>query len=64
MKSNERIEDYKKAIADIDIKAKTIENELQFLINIGIRNKEIEKGTIEYIYDLIRTLNTLTMKLL
>ena len=64
MKSNERIEDYKKAIEDIDIKARTVENELQYLINIGIRNKEIEKGTIEYIYDLIRTLNTLTMKLL
>ena len=61
--SKERIEEYKKAISDIDIKAKTIENELEYLSNIGIRNREIEKGTIEYINDLIRTLISLTLKL-
>ena len=61
--SKERSEEYKKAIKDIDIKSKTIENELQYLVNIGIRNKEIEKGTVEYINDLIRTLISLTLKL-
>lgn len=61
--SKERIEEYKKAISDIDIKAKTIENELEYLSNIGIRNRDIEKGTIEYINDLIRTLISLTLKL-
>ena len=63
MKSNERIEDYKKAISDIDIKSKTIENELQYLVNIGIKNREIEKGTVEYINDLIQTLLRLIIKL-
>lgn len=61
--SKERIEEYKKAIKDIDVKAKTITNELDYLCNIGIRNKEIEKGTVEYINDLIRTLISLTLKL-
>lgn len=61
--SKERIEEYQKAIKDIDVKAKTIENELEYLSNIGIRNKEIEKGTVEYINDLIRTLISLTLKL-
>ena len=61
--SKERSEEYKKAIKDIDVKSKTIENELQYLVNIGIRNKEIEKGTVEYINDLIRTLISLTLKL-
>lgn len=62
--SKEKIEDYKKAIQDIDIKSKTIENELQYLVNIGIKNREIEKGTIEYVFDLIRTLLTLSTKLI
>lgn len=61
--SKERIEEYKKAIKDIDVKSKTITNELDYLCNIGIRNKEIEKGTVEYINDLIRTLISLTLKL-
>lgn len=61
--SKERIEEYKKAMKDIDVKAKTIINELDYLSNIGIRNKEIEKGTVEYINDLIRTLISLTLKL-
>lgn len=61
--SKEKIEDYKKAISDIDIKSKTIENELQYLVNIGIKNREIEKGTIEYINDLIQTLLRLIVKL-
>lgn len=61
--SKERIEEYKKAIKDIDVKSKTIINELDYLSNIGIRNKEIEKGTVEYINDLIRTLISLTLKL-
>ena len=33
--SKEKIEDYKKAISDIDIKSKTIENEL-LLISISL----------------------------
>lgn len=61
--SKERTEEYKKAIKDIDVKSKTIINELEYLSNIGIRNKEIEKGTVEYINDLIRTLISLTLKL-
>ena len=61
--SKEKIEDYKKAISDIDIKSKTIENELQYLVNIGIKNREIEKGTVEYIHDLIQTLLRLIIKL-
>lgn len=61
--SKERIDEYKKAIKDIDVKSKTIINELDYLSNIGIRNKEIEKGTVEYINDLIRTLISLTLKL-
>ena len=61
--SKEKIEDYKKAISDIDIKSKTIENELQYLVNIGIKNREIEKGTVEYIKDLIQTLLRLIIKL-
>ena len=61
--SKEKIEDYKKAISDIDIKSKTIENELQYLVNIGIKNREIEKGTVEYINDLIQTLLRLIIKL-
>lgn len=61
--SKEKIEDYKKAITDIDIKAKTIENELQYLVNIGIKNREIEKGTVEYVNDLIQTLLRLIIKL-
>ena len=61
--SKERIEEYKKAISDIDIKSKTIENELQYLVNIGIKNREIEKGTVEYINDLIQTLLRLIVKL-
>lgn len=61
--SKEKIEDYKKAISDIDIKSKTIENELQYLVNIGIKNREIEKGTVEYINDLIQTLLRLIVKL-
>lgn len=61
--SKEKIEDYKKAISDIDIKSKTIENELQYLVNIGIKNREIEKGTVEYINDLIQTLLRLVIKL-
>ena len=61
--SKEKIEDYNKAINDIEIKTQTITNELQYLINIGIRNHEIEKGTVEYINDLIRTLTNLTLKL-
>ena len=63
-KKNERIEDYKKAIEDIDVQSKAIENELQYLINIGIKNREIEKGTIDYVFDLIRTLLTLSTKLI
>lgn len=62
--SKEKIEDYKKAIKDIDIKSKTIENELQYLVNIGIKNREIEKGTIEYINDLIKTLVNISFKLI
>lgn len=61
--SKEKIEDYKKAISDIDIKSKTIENELQYLVNIGIKNREIEKGTVEYVNDLIQTLLRLIVKL-
>lgn len=61
--SKERKEDYKKAIIDIDIKSKTVINELQYLVNIDMRNKEIEKGTIEYINDLIRTLLTISLRL-
>ena len=61
--SKEKIEDYKKAISDIDIKSKTIENELQYLVNIGIKNREIEKGTVEYVNDLIQTLLRLIIKL-
>ena len=61
--SKEKIEDYNKAINDIEIKTQTITNELQYLVNIGIRNHEIEKGTVEYINDLIRTLTNLTLKL-
>lgn len=61
--SKEKIEDYKKAINDIDIKSKTIENELQYLVNIGIKNREIEKGTVEYVNDLIQTLLKLIVKL-
>ena len=61
--SKEKIEDYKKAITDIDIKSKTIENELQYLVNIGIKNREIEKGTVEYVNDLIQTLLRLIVKL-
>lgn len=63
-KKNERIEDYKKAIEDIEEQSKAIENELQYLINIGIKNREIEKGTIDYVFDLIRTLLTLSTKLI
>lgn len=63
-KKNERIEDYKKAIEDIEVQSKAIENELQYLINIGIKNREIEKGTIDYVFDLIRTLLTLSTKLI
>lgn len=61
--SKEKIEEYKKAIEDIDIKSKTIENELQYLINIGIKNREIEKGTIEYINDMIKTLINISFNL-
>lgn len=61
--SKERKEDYAKAIKDIDIKTKTITNELQYLINIEMRNSEIEKGTIEYINDLIKTLLNVTLRL-
>ena len=61
--SKEKIEDYKKAIQDIDIKSKTIQNELQYLINTGTRNREIEKGTIEYINDLIGTLVKISFNL-
>ena len=61
--SKEKIEDYNKAINDIEIKTQTITNELQYLVNIGIRNHEIEKGTVEYINDLIKTLTNLTLKL-
>lgn len=61
--SKERKEDYEKAIKDIDIKTKTITNELQYLINIDMRNMEIEKGTIEYINDLIKTLLNVTLRL-
>lgn len=61
--SKERKEDYTKAIKDIDIKTKTITNELQYLINIDMRNMEIEKGTIEYINDLIKTLLNVTLRL-
>lgn len=61
--SKERKEDYVKAIKDIDIKTKTITNELQYLINIDMRNMEIEKGTIEYINDLIKTLLNIILRL-
>lgn len=61
--SKERKEDYVKAIKDIDIKTKTITNELQYLINIDMRNMEIEKGTIEYINDLIKTLLNVILRL-
>lgn len=61
--SKERKEDYVKAIKDIDIKTKTITNELQYLINIDMRNMEIEKGTIEYINDLIKTLLNVSLRL-
>ncbi len=61
--SKERKEDYEKAIKDIDIKTKTITNELQYLINIDMRNMEIEKGTIEYINDLIKTLLNVILRL-
>ena len=61
--SKERKDDYEKAIIDIDIKSKTVINELQYLVNIDMRNKEIEKGTIEYINDLIRTLLTISLRL-
>ena len=61
--SKERKDDYEKAIIDIDIKSKTVINELQYLVNIDMRNKEIEKGTIEYINDLIKTLLTISLRL-
>ena len=61
--SKERKEDYVKAIKDIEIKTKTITNELQYLINIDMRNMEIEKGTIEYINDLIKTLLNIILRL-
>ena len=61
--SKEKIEEYNKAINDIEVKSQTITNELTYLMNIGIRNHEIEKGTVEYINDLIRTLTNLTLKL-
>lgn len=61
--SKERKDDYEKAIIDIDIKSKTVINELQYLVNIDMRNMEIEKGTIEYINDLIKTLLNVTLRL-
>ena len=61
--SKERKDDYEKAIIDIDIKSKTVINELQYLVNIDMRNKEIEKGTIEYINDLIKTLLSISLRL-
>ena len=61
--SKEKIEEYNKAINDIEVKSQTITNELTYLMNIGIRNHEIEKGTVEYINDLIKTLTNLTLKL-
>lgn len=61
--SKEKIDEYKKAIKDIDLKSQTIQNELQYLINTGTRNREIEKGTIEYINDLIGTLVKISFNL-